>query len=222
MPRVVLVAEDELLSQRLVTAVIEYCGLTAVIVSNGQECLDQLNKGLEPELILLDLDMPVMNGIEVLEALKAFPPESRCPIVVFTANNQSNTVIEAVKLGADDFVVKPFKSGELAQRIKDLTFEIGEMKLKSLLHGLQAPDLSLQEERSLIKRVSQGYELYPMVGDEKRMCLSLPQGQLPQILARLSLNELSQVVCIYRKCAFGWRKVWPRSTKLAKKSSNAS
>lgn len=226
MPRIVLVAEDETLSQRLVMAVIQYCGLTPRIVNNGQELLDALNEGVEPELILLDLEMPIMGGIEVLRALKVYSPEERCPIVVFTANNQESTVLEAVSLGADDFVVKPFKTNELAQRIKDLVFDIGESELKTILLNLHIKDERLHDVPSLHKRVGPDASLYPFSNQDKRMCISLAYGQSPQLIARMGMKELMTHISIFRKGSFGWRKVWPRSAKLTKKlqvpSSNAS
>jgi CheY-like chemotaxis protein len=222
MSRIVLVAEDETLSQRLVTAVIQYCGLTPRIVSNGQEALDALNEGLAPELILLDLEMPVMGGIEFLNRLKDIPPELRCPIVVFTANNQQSTVKEALALGADDFVVKPFKTNELAQRIKDLVFEISETELQHLLHNLHVRDMRLHEVPSLAQRVGNHHDLYPFSSQDKRMAIAVPHNSSPQNLARLPYADLSNQLAIYRKCAFGWRKVWPRSAKMVKATAAAS
>ena len=219
MPRIVLVAEDETLSQRLVTAVIQYCGLTPRIVGNGQELLDVLNEGVEPELILLDLEMPVMGGIDVLKALKIYPAEERCPIVVFTANNQESTVLEAVSLGADDFIVKPFKTNELAQRIKDLVFDISESDLKSILSSLHIQDHRLHDVKSLHMRVGVDAALYPFSNQDKRMCIAIPFGQSPQTLARLGMNDLTTHISIFRKGSFGWRKVWPRSAKFTKTSS---
>ncbi len=221
MAGIVLVAEDEHLSQRLVTAVIEYCGLTARITDNGRDCLNLLNEGLEPSLILLDLEMPTMGGIEFLSALKAFPKEERCPIVVFTANNQESIVLEAIRLGAEDFIVKPFKTSDLAQRIKDLTYAFNEADLAVLLHKLPIQDDRLHDVPSLHQRIGTGYNLYPFVVTNKKMCIAIPRGMSPQVVARLDHKDLVEQISIFRNCATGWRKVWPRSSKMTGRLSHA-
>ncbi|MES2746519.1 MAG: response regulator [Bdellovibrionota bacterium] len=213
MSGLILVAEDEGLSQRLVSAVIQYCGYEAKMTENGQELLDALRSGLIPDLILLDLEMPVMGGIDVLKAIHAVPADDRCPIVVFTANNNVATVREAVSLGADDFIVKPFKTAELAQRIKDLTFETTESELKALLHNLHLADVRLLDSPSLKKKVGTLHDVYPLpnVDKDKRMCIALPKGLNPQTLARSGLRELRGKVMVFRECGSGWKKIWPRS-----------
>ena len=70
MARLVLVAEDEMVSQRLAAAVIRQLGFTSQVVPDGQDCLDVIASGVRPDLILLDLEMPVVSGIEVLGTLK--------------------------------------------------------------------------------------------------------------------------------------------------------
>lgn len=207
MAGLVLVAEDEGLSQRLVSAVIQYCGMDAKITQNGQELLDELRAGLAPDIILLDLEMPVMGGIEVLKTLQSVHSDDRCPILVFTANNHEATVREAILLGADDFVVKPFKTADLAQRIKDHTFTLSEAELKRILFDLDRP---VADMPNLKKKAGQGRDLYRTPMDSK-LALSLPRGQSPQLLAAASLRELRAKVVIYREGDSVWRKVWPRS-----------
>ena len=210
MAGLVLVAEDEGLSQRLVSAVIQYCGMDAKITQNGQELLDELRAGLAPDIILLDLEMPVMGGIEVLKTLQGVSVEDRCPILVFTANNQEATVREAILLGADDFIVKPFKTANLAQRIKDHTFTLSEAELKRILNALDRPANDIP---NLKKKIDQGRELYRSTIDPK-LGLSLPRGQSPQLLAGASLRELRAKVVIFREGDSIWRKVWPRSGRI--------
>lgn len=211
MAGIVLVAEDEGLSQRLVAAVIQYCGMEAKVTGNGKELMEALSSGIVPEIILLDLEMPVMDGIEVLKSIQHVPPEERCPILVFTANNQEATVREAITLGADDFVVKPFKTADLAQRIKDLTFEVSEAELKQLLYSLHVQDHRLAESAWFKKRVANTHDLYPLPSQGKKMCVAIPKGQAPQQIARFGRSELRNKIIIYRESGAGWRKIWPRS-----------
>jgi len=211
----VLVVENEVLTQRLVSAVVEFCGFTPRMTENSRACLDVLNHGLEPVLILVDLEMPTVKGVEFLTALKPFSIDERCPIVVFTANNHENTIMEAIRLGADDVVVKPFKTIDLAHRIKELTYVIEESELQALLHNLHIHEDHLHDAPSLHHRVGPSFNLFPFAVANQRMCVAIPRGMSPQVVARISLKELRSQISIFRSCTSGWRKVWPRSSKMA-------
>ena len=81
--------------------------------TNGQEALDTLTS-LEPDIILLDLRMPVMNGLELLEILKNDSKYSKIPVIIITANSEEKH--KALKLGANDFLAKPVDTEELKLR----------------------------------------------------------------------------------------------------------
>ena len=131
-------------------------------------------------------------------------------------------MLEAVKLGADDFIVKPYKTGELAERIKDLTYEIDEAGLREILLGLHQQDPKLHEIPALQNGSGVDSDLYPMSSADKKMCLALPRGLSPFILSKLPYQVLVENLTIYRKCAGGWRKVWPRSGKMIPPVPSAS
>ncbi|RYZ92104.1 MAG: response regulator [Proteobacteria bacterium] len=216
MAKIVLVMEDETLTQTLVTSVITHCGLVAKIAKNGREGLDLLNNGLDPDLILLDLEMPVLDGMGVLAALRDLDQAERCPIIVFTANSTETTVLNAVNMGASDYVVKPFQTVELIARIKDLTFEVSEDQVRSLLQTMHFADRTLEEQVSLRKYLKPDISFYPVFAFEKSLCLSIPRGITPQAASRLSSEDLFMMIGVYRKTKFGWRKVWPRGPRHMK------
>jgi DNA-binding response OmpR family regulator len=74
----------------------------------------------KPDLILLDITMPVMNGIEMLQELKCKPALKDIPVIMLTAGSSKENVMRVVMTGVEDYIVKPFKGEELIQRIKKI------------------------------------------------------------------------------------------------------
>src|SRR2546430_1907048 len=122
MQPLILITEDEPLNQKLVTAVVEHCGYKPILTTNGKECLQEITRGTCPDLLVVDLQMPVLGGLEVLEQLYSKNVSGCFPILVFSAKNQEEVIRKAVQLGAAEYVIKPFHAEELAQRIKSLVF----------------------------------------------------------------------------------------------------
>lgn len=210
----VLVAEDEPINQRMAAAVIKSCGYEAKIVSDGRECLAELQNGKHPDLLLLDLDMPVMDGFQVLRHLKQVGNLEVFPIMVFTAHHKEEIVMEAIRLGADDFIVKPFQAHELGRRIRDLVLDIDESELRRVLENLRFPDATLASQPQIPADVAQGFHLFPVSLANRSLCIAVPQGLSPQALSKLAYPEIVLNTMIFRKGAVGWRKVWPRAKNL--------
>lgn len=84
-------------------------------------CLEDLKKGeILPHVIICDLTMPEMNGDEFISIIKNDSSLSRIPVIILSASDDTNSKIKLLKLGADDFVIKPFNFEELSLRIKNL------------------------------------------------------------------------------------------------------
>ncbi|AFU98752.1 GGDEF domain-containing response regulator [Simiduia agarivorans] len=84
---------------------------------SGQECLDKA-PGFEPDVILLDMMMPGMSGIETLTALKALPAMDNIPVIMVSANDSDDSIIDALDQGAHDFISKPFIYPVLEARVR--------------------------------------------------------------------------------------------------------
>ena len=117
-PRILVVDDDQnivLLGSHIVSAL----GMIPLVAFDGVQALDKARK-LRPDLILLDINMPVMDGFEVIEALKADASTNLIPIIVFSARKREEDKVRALQLGADDYVTKPFSITELSARIERL------------------------------------------------------------------------------------------------------
>lgn len=89
-----------------------------VIKSDGMEGMDWLEEGHSVDLILADLDMPNMSGKEFLEVIKSSNFYKHIPVVILSAENDSNERIACLEMGADEFIVKPFNPAEVLAKIK--------------------------------------------------------------------------------------------------------
>ena len=109
-----LVVDDDPALAEMLTIVLRGEGFDSAVVSEGTKALPALRE-LKPDLVLLDLMLPGMNGIDVCKAIRA---ESGVPIVMLTAKTDTVDVVLGLESGADDYVVKPFKPKELVARLR--------------------------------------------------------------------------------------------------------
>jgi len=117
-PGTILVVDDLPQNVRLLEAVLVPRGYTVVAATSGREALERAASD-PPDLILLDIVMPEMDGYEVCRTLRADPATSFLPIVMITASGEQEKVV-AIESGADDFIAKPFDHAELLARVGSL------------------------------------------------------------------------------------------------------
>ena len=110
----VLIVEDDKNIQDLLQLYLEKEGYAVTIASDGGQGLTKF-RAIKPDLVLLDVMMPVMSGWEVCKAIRA---ESRTPVIMLTAKSELDDKITGLKAGADDYVTKPFEMRELIARIE--------------------------------------------------------------------------------------------------------
>jgi putative two-component system response regulator len=115
----VLVVDDLSANVGLVTAVLQADGYVVRAASSGQEALEAVVQE-QPDLILLDVVMPGLDGFEVCRRLKADAATRLIPVVLVTALRDSGDRIRGINAGADDFIIKPFNPHELRARVRSL------------------------------------------------------------------------------------------------------
>ncbi len=117
----ILVAEDDPKQANLVRVYLEREGHSVLLVSDGRAALDRC-RARRPDLIVLDVMMPVVDGLDVCRILRA---ESDVPILLLTARTTEDDVLLGLDLGADDYVTKPYSPRELAARVRALLRRAG-------------------------------------------------------------------------------------------------
>ena len=118
-PAIILIADDEPLLTELLDFRLTARGYETVIARDGREALAKLVE-TSPQAVVLDMMMPVHDGLEVLRRIRASEQHATTPVIMLTARRGEADVIGALELGADDYLVKPFLPEELLVRLARL------------------------------------------------------------------------------------------------------
>ena len=150
----ILVVDDEPQIRRVLRATLSSSGYDVIEAKNGQEAVEMVIRE-RPALILMDVNMPVMSGLEACSKIRlSFPG----PIIMVTVRNSEQDKILALDSGADDYVVKPFTIGELLARIRAALRRAGP---EGPLPKFESPQLSVDLERRIVDVRGQRVHLSP-------------------------------------------------------------
>jgi putative two-component system response regulator len=133
----VLVVEDDVANRALLTHLLTRAGYEAIAVADGR---DGLRAALEekPDLLLLDVELPGMNGFDICRALRADPRTVALPIILLTGRGAIGDVVAGLDAGADDFLRKPYDQAELMARIRSVLRLAEAMAEVDASHGVIA------------------------------------------------------------------------------------
>lgn len=112
-----LVADDDRITRELLAGMLHAHGYHVETVEDGQEAVDRVSRG-GIDLVLLDIVMPRLTGLEACRLLKGMAADSFLPVVLVTVRTDSGSRVEGLKIGADDYVCKPFEEKELLARVE--------------------------------------------------------------------------------------------------------
>ena len=157
-----LVVDDIAANVRMLADVLTFKGYRVVTASGGREGLEKVRAplpGEQPDLVLLDVMMPEMNGYEVCAAIRANPATAMLPVMMVTALDAGEERVKGIEAGADDFLTKPFNRHEMLARVKSLlriksfhdTIVAQRAELASLNAGLEA---RLTEQIGQVERLT--------------------------------------------------------------------
>src|SRR5437773_1515622 len=130
--RSILVVDDDRSVRSYLSDFLTSCGYSIECAESGDQAVARLSAGYIPSLIVLDIVMPGINGIEVSESIKKI--NSSIPVIILSAAGQTKTVVDAMKMGAADFLVKPFEEQELELAIENV---VEKQKLKEEVKTLK-------------------------------------------------------------------------------------
>jgi DNA-binding response OmpR family regulator len=115
----VVVVDDEILIRETVRLALEHAGLAATAVSDPDKALAMI-RAEKPDLVLMDLYMPGLDGRELLRAMKADPALARVPVLVFSGSNEAVDVVTGLQSGAVDYLAKPADGDMLVAKIRSI------------------------------------------------------------------------------------------------------
>lgn len=113
----ILIAEDERDIRDLITFTLRFAGHEVIATANGEEALQTALQEI-PDMVILDVRMPRMSGYEACEQIKANESTQHIPVVFLSAKGQENEVQAGLKVGATEYILKPFSPDQLSERIR--------------------------------------------------------------------------------------------------------
>ena len=138
----IMVVDDDQDLAEMLGIVLNGAGYEVDLINHGDQALEGFRTN-KPDLVLLDVMLPGIDGIEICRQIRA---ESMVPIVMLTAKGDSHEVVQGLEAGADDYMVKPFKSSELVARLKVRlrrtpgdganSLRIGDISIDQVAHSL--------------------------------------------------------------------------------------
>lgn len=166
----ILVVEDEIILRDNIKEMLEFHDFDVRTASNGQEALDSL-KNFVPDLIICDIKMPVMDGLDFLNFVRHKPEYNKIQFIFLTAKAEKTDMREGMVRGADDYITKPFKVRELLdavhvrlERIEQITSSTGQSDQAVLIAeaddvekiALGLIDNLTKSEKYIVKCIAQG------------------------------------------------------------------
>jgi two-component system response regulator MprA len=167
----VLIAEDDPRLRAMVRRGLGYAGFEVIEAADGQDALNQA-LSVAPDLVVLDINMPKLTGLEVCRALRA---SSSVPILMLTARGEVQDRVSGLREGADDYLVKPFAFQELVARLEALARRSG-LELSDVL---TFADLVLETETGTVRRANTTIELKPRERELLELLMRHPGQVLP-------------------------------------------
>lgn len=116
-PARILVVDDTAFNLKIIFDLLDKEHYEVLVAQSGKKALEIL-EATEPDLVLLDIMMPELDGFDVLKKIKAHPSWNEIPVIFVTAKSSHDSLVEGFQLGAVDYVTKPFQANELLARIQ--------------------------------------------------------------------------------------------------------
>ncbi|MBN2460695.1 MAG: sigma-54-dependent Fis family transcriptional regulator [Candidatus Cloacimonetes bacterium] len=138
----ILIVEDDKNLQYTLTQILQESGYRIISTIWGSMALEEVKKG-SPDLVLLDIMLPGMNGMEVLERMKDM--DKHIPVIMITGYGSAESAVKAIELGAYDYITKPFDYEKLTQKISKALSSRNRKKKSAFLKHMRRISLDLKE-----------------------------------------------------------------------------
>jgi DNA-binding response OmpR family regulator len=173
-----LVIDDDLVLADVVSFTLRRAGFDVIMAHDGQQALDRWETE-SPDLIILDLNLPKLDGLTVCRRIRA---QAKTPIIILSVRNEEDDIVEGLKLGADDYIIKPFSPRQLVARAEALLRRVNDQSTSEISKPivLYTDSLVLDLSRNEVHR-----------GDDVCINLTRLECRLLEILMRNSGQVLS-------------------------------
>ncbi|MCE9566249.1 MAG: protein kinase [Planctomycetes bacterium] len=186
-PGVVLIADDNPEARRMLDVRVKREGHRTIMVENGQEALDVLSRELV-DVILLDIEMPVLNGYAVLAAVRGDPLLAHIPVLIISGGGDQDDVIRCIEMGAVDYLPKPFNQAILRARISSC---IAQKRQRDQERSALPPSPPNPPSESITVSIPGGSTWQiPSERSAGPAYRPVPRGTVPAQLGRITLGRL--------------------------------
>ena len=141
--KTILVVDDEFKIVQIARDYLEHAGFSVLMAGDGKSALS-VARSAKPDLVILDLGLPEMDGLDVARALRK---DSDVPIIMLTARGEETDKLVGLELGADDYITKPFSPKELVARVRTLLRRMDAARANASAEIIRAADLTLDVPR---------------------------------------------------------------------------
>lgn len=203
----ILVVDDQTENLQLLGQILQENNYRAALTSSGREALNFTSK-TRPDLILLDIMMPRMDGFHVCQALKANEKTADIPVIFLTARTQTEDLVTAFKMGGVDYIIKPFNRDELLSRIRTHV----QLKLSR--------EIIIKQNQELVRLNEEKNQYLSVIAHDLRNPVSVIFGFariIQERIASLSQKDLSEYVGIIRSSSENMEQIISKILELKKK-----
>ncbi len=200
----ILVVDDTPANIQVLSSTLKAKGYQISVATSGPQALDIVGR-VQPDLILLDVMMPEMDGFETCRRLKESPPSSQIPVIFLTARTETTDIVRGFEQGAVDYVAKPFNAHELLARVNT------HLTVDQLRRSLAAKNAELARAHELVRRAFGRYvseevaesllrspEGLELGGEEREVTILMSDLRgFTAMAARLSPHEVIEVLNLY-------------------------
>jgi diguanylate cyclase (GGDEF)-like protein len=148
----ILIIDDTEFMTKLISDILKNAGYDVVSASDGKQGIQKVREE-KPDLVILDVIMPGMDGYEVCKTLRDDESNNLMPIIMLTAHDNEDDKLTGLELGADDYIIKPFNSRELVSRVRNTLKRIDRNRWANPLTGLRG-NIEIQTE--INQRIAKG------------------------------------------------------------------
>jgi DNA-binding NarL/FixJ family response regulator len=193
----VLLVDD---NSRYLEDVLPFYGYEVSVAENGVEALEILDKKSDFDIVLLDVMMPKMNGWDTLKTIRQTPSVKDIPVIMVTAVNEDKKMVSGLKMGADDYIVKPFVLPNLLARMEAVLRRSGTDRKNANTNNVTISQAKMfnsltDREKDVLLLVTQG-KSNKEIAQELVVSVVTVKGYIYSIFKKLNVKNRTQAVIV--------------------------
>jgi CheY-like chemotaxis protein len=209
--KIIYLVEDDPSICILISRILGKHQYQVVSFENGLDFLSAIQTtNVLPDLIILDISLPAMSGIEILNQLKQNEKLMHLSVVMLTGSQDPNLIKQAYHAGAIDYLLKPILPNVLVERIQsNLTLKIDTEEVYKILNFLHLEENSILNSTGLKEYRKSTMRCFPILYKSIQICALIPGEFRPKAFLGSTREILEANIIIFRKSSLRWNKIWP-------------